>query len=90
MNDISLLQHYWWFLVSLLGALLVFHGMRARREIRCPETEAEEPVMTKAEYDALRQAAMAAEEATEEAAEEAATDENEASDAPAADEADGE
>ena len=24
MNDISLLQQYWWFLVSLLGALLVF------------------------------------------------------------------
>lgn len=24
MNNISLLQHYWWFLVSLLGALLVF------------------------------------------------------------------
>ena len=24
MNDISLLQHYWWFQVSLLGALLVF------------------------------------------------------------------
>ena len=24
MDDISLLQHYWWFLVSLLGALLVF------------------------------------------------------------------
>ena len=24
MNDISFLQHYWWFLVSLLGALLVF------------------------------------------------------------------
>lgn len=24
MNDISTLQHYWWFLVSLLGALLVF------------------------------------------------------------------
>ncbi|MBR5889736.1 MAG: cytochrome d ubiquinol oxidase subunit II [Akkermansia sp.] len=24
MNDIFLLQHYWWFLVSLLGALLVF------------------------------------------------------------------
>lgn len=24
MNDISILQHYWWFLVSLLGALLVF------------------------------------------------------------------
>ncbi len=24
MNDISLLQHYWWFIVSLLGALLVF------------------------------------------------------------------
>ena len=24
MNDISLLQHYWWFLVSLLGSLLVF------------------------------------------------------------------
>ena len=24
MDDISLLQHYWWFLVSLLGAILVF------------------------------------------------------------------
>lgn len=24
MDDIALLQHYWWFLVSLLGALLVF------------------------------------------------------------------
>lgn len=24
MNDITFLQHYWWFLVSLLGALLVF------------------------------------------------------------------
>lgn len=24
MDDISLLQHYWWFLVALLGALLVF------------------------------------------------------------------
>lgn len=24
MNDMTLLQHYWWFLVSLLGALLVF------------------------------------------------------------------
>ncbi len=24
MNDLSLLQHYWWFLVSLLGSLLVF------------------------------------------------------------------
>ncbi len=24
MNNISLLQHYWWFLISLLGALLVF------------------------------------------------------------------
>jgi len=24
MNDITILQHYWWFLVSLLGALLVF------------------------------------------------------------------
>lgn len=24
MNNISLLQHYWWFLVSLLGAILVF------------------------------------------------------------------
>lgn len=24
MNELSLLQHYWWFLVSLLGALLVF------------------------------------------------------------------
>ncbi|MBQ3526279.1 MAG: cytochrome d ubiquinol oxidase subunit II [Akkermansia sp.] len=24
MDDISILQHYWWFLVSLLGALLVF------------------------------------------------------------------
>ena len=92
-HDVTLAMklHEWFIRLTIpLGALLVFHGMRARREIRCPETEAEEPVMTKAEYDALRQAAMAAEEATEEAAKEAATDESEASDAPAADEADGE
>ena len=24
MDTLSLLQHYWWFLISLLGALLVF------------------------------------------------------------------
>ena len=24
MDTLALLQHYWWFLISLLGALLVF------------------------------------------------------------------
>ena len=24
MDTITLLQHYWWFIISLLGALLVF------------------------------------------------------------------
>ena len=27
------LQHYWWFLVSLLGALLVFFAVRAGRKL---------------------------------------------------------
>ena len=69
-HDVTLAMklHEWFIRLTIpLGALLVFHSMRARREIRCPETEAEEPVMTKAEYDAARRAAHAAQEASEEA-----------------------
>ncbi len=66
--DMTLIMklHEWFIRLSIpLAILLVFHGSRARREIRFPETEAEaaEPVMTKTEYDALRMAAKAAEEA---------------------------
>ena len=46
-----------------LSALLLFHSVRARRERDYPETEAEEPLMTRAEYDAMKLAKMA--EATE-------------------------
>ena len=69
-HDVTLAMklHEWFIRLTIpLGALLVFHSMRARREIRCPETETEEPVMTKAEYDAARRAAHAAQEAAEEA-----------------------
>ena len=63
-HDITLIMklHEWFIRLSIpLAILLVFHGNRARREIRFPETEDEEPTMTKAEYDALRRAAMAVE-----------------------------
>ncbi len=47
--------HEWFIRMSVpLGVLLVFHSTRARREELHPETETEEPMMTKAEYDALR------------------------------------
>jgi hypothetical protein len=36
-----------------LAALLIFYSARARRERLHPETEAGEPLMTCAEYDAL-------------------------------------
>ena len=47
--------HEWFIRMAVpLGVLLIFHSTRARREELHPETEAEEPMMTKAEYDALR------------------------------------
>lgn len=47
--------HEWFIRMAVpLGILLIFHSTRARREALHPETEAEEPMMTKAEYDALR------------------------------------
>ena len=47
--------HEWFIRMAVpLGVLLVFHSTRARREELHPETEAEGPMMTKAEYDALR------------------------------------
>lgn len=47
--------HEWFIRMAVpLGVLLVFHSTRARREELHPETETEEPMMTKAEYDALR------------------------------------
>ncbi len=62
-HDTTLIMklHEWFIRLSIpLAILLLFHGARARREIRFPETEADEPVMTKAEYDARRLAAEAA------------------------------
>ena len=42
--------HEWFIRMAVpLGVLLVFHSTRARREELHPETEAEEPMMTKAE-----------------------------------------
>ncbi len=47
--------HEWFIRMAVpLGALLLFHSVRARRERLHPETESEEPLMTRAEYDALR------------------------------------
>ncbi len=47
--------HEWFIRMTVpLGILLIFHSTRARREELHPETEAAEPMMTKAEYDALR------------------------------------
>jgi hypothetical protein len=55
--------HEWFIRLSIpLAILMLFHGTRARREIRFPETEAKEPTITKAEYDARRLAAAAAAE----------------------------
>jgi hypothetical protein len=42
-----------------LSALLLFHSIRARREKNHPETEVTEPLMTRAEYGAMKLAEMA-------------------------------
>ena len=56
--------HEWFVRLSVpLVGLAVFHGVRARREVRFPETETAEPVITKAEYDAQRAARTAEETA---------------------------
>jgi hypothetical protein len=47
--------HEWFIRMAVpLCALLLFHSVRARRERDYPETEVPEPMMTRAEYDALR------------------------------------
>ena len=57
--------HEWFIRMAVpLGALLVFHSTRARREELHPETETEEPMMTKAEYDAMKLAEVAESEET--------------------------
>ncbi len=45
--------HDWFIRLSIpLALLMVYHGTRASRELNHPETEAEEPVITVAEYEA--------------------------------------
>lgn len=59
-HDWTLLMklHDWFVRLPIpLGILMLFHGARARREIRFPETEVAEPCITKAEYLAARAAA---------------------------------
>jgi hypothetical protein len=57
--------HEWFIRMTVpLSALLLFHSVRARRELDYPETEAEEPMMTRAEYDAMKLAEMAKAEET--------------------------
>jgi hypothetical protein len=57
--------HEWFIRMAVpLGVLLVFHSTRARREELHPETETEEPMMTKAEYDAMKLAEVAESEET--------------------------
>ena len=57
--------HEWFIRMAVpLSALLLFHSVRARREMDYPETEAEEPMMTRAEYDAMKLAEMAKAEET--------------------------
>ncbi len=61
--------HEWFIRLSVpLCALLLFHAIRAKRERLHPETEAAEPLMTKAEYDARKIAALAEAEAEAEEA----------------------
>lgn len=65
-EDLTLILelHQWFIRLSIpLGALILFHGMRASREKRHPETEALEPVMTVAQYEAARIARLAEAEA---------------------------
>ncbi len=64
--DITLLMelHEWIIRLTIpLGVLMVFHGMRAHREIHRPETEEEEAPITVAEYEARKAAARAAQAA---------------------------
>ena len=57
--------HEWFIRMAVpLSALQLFHSVRARREMDYPETEAEEPMMTRAEYDAMKLAEMAKAEET--------------------------
>ena len=50
-----MLFHEWFVRMAVpLAAFLIFFSTRARRERLHPETEADEPLMTCAEYDALR------------------------------------
>ena len=71
-----LMELHEWFIRLLipLGVLMAFHGVRARREILFPETEAPDaPLITVAEYEARKAAeaaaALAAREAEEASAE---------------------
>ena len=53
--------HEWFIRLSVpLLALGIFYATRARRERLFPETEADEPLMTRAEYDARKAAAPTA------------------------------
>ena len=61
--DITLLMelHEWIIRFTVpLGILMVFHSMRAHRELHHPETEEEEAPITVAEYEARKAAAQAA------------------------------
>lgn len=50
-----MLFHEWFIRMTIpLGALLIFHSTRARRERLHPETEVREPLMTRAAYDAQK------------------------------------
>ena len=71
--EITLLMelHEWFIRLTVpLALLLLYHGVRARRERFRPETEAEPaPLMTVAAYESQRAAARAAAEASERTAE---------------------
>ena len=61
-----MLFHEWFVRMAVpFAALLILYSTRARRERLFPETEAAEPLMTRAEYDALRASEAAAETAGE-------------------------
>ena len=56
-QTLIMLFHEWFVRMAVpLTALLIFFSGRARRERLYPETEAAEPLMTCAEYDAIRRA----------------------------------
>ena len=56
-------MHEWFIRLTIpLGLLMVYHGTRAKRERQCPASEGEPaPLMTVAEYEAMKAAAGAAE-----------------------------